>query len=555
MEGSNNDDNNNNNGFPPAAVPPIEAQHQQHREENNINNDDLNRRHGGGGPPLDEVHRRRQMALREGVRMPFEAGVALQQQPPVATQQGGPAPRHNFPPPEREVEDVAASSGGWAVIEVAPESGPAPSPRSLHAGAVLNNTFYVFGGYTGSQRTNSFHAFSFTDRRWVHVLPSVVGNHHPQGDGNNHVDTPIIPPPRDRHVAVAYGNSFYIHGGFDGTSRVADFWAFDFSTMAWRQVNAFQGRPPSARHSHCAVVYRSRMYVIAGYDGSYKNDMHEFDFTLSRWTIVNAAGRRPRPRYRATAVVHKNIMILHGGHDGTRHLSDTYLFDFGTRTWSSLITHNNTPPMARDSHVCAVHGNAMYLFGGSSGSAMSDLWELSLPTNDSQTVARWRRIQTSTTNNYLQPRHRFCHVGGVHNDDLFIFGGYDGSERLNDFIKFDFAVYDMSLEIPESTILSEMRALVNSPTFSDVQFIIEGDELNPVYAHKIMLLRCSYFETLFLGRMKESSMSTIRIEQVSRSNFLAILEYVYTDHLDISAHDAMEIFMSADLFGIPRLQR
>ena len=80
-------------------------------------------------------------------------------------------------------------------------------------------------------------------------------------------------------------------------------------------------------------------------------------------------------------------MILYGGHDGTRHLSDTHIFDFDTRTWSSLITEG-TPPIPRDSHVAAIHANSMYIFGGSSGSAMNDLHELQLPSHPTS-PAKW----------------------------------------------------------------------------------------------------------------------------------------------------------------------
>jgi len=55
-------------------------------------------------------------------------------------------------------------------------------------------------------------------------------------------------------------------------------------------------------------------------------------------------------------------MISYGGHDGTRHLSDAHIFDFDTRTWSTLVTEG-TPPIPRDSHVSVVHGNSMYCFG------------------------------------------------------------------------------------------------------------------------------------------------------------------------------------------------
>lgn len=118
-------------------------------------------------------------------------------------------------------------------------------------------------------------------------------------------------------------------------------------------------------------------------------------------------------------------------------------------------------------------------------------------------------------------------------------------------VRFDFAVYDMSFEIPPSTLVSEFRALVDEETLSDVTFLVEG---TPVYAHKLILMRCSYFRALFLGDMKESKLATIRIEQVSHPIFLQILEYLYTDQLEISFESAMELFEAADLFCIPRLQ-
>jgi N-acetylneuraminic acid mutarotase len=154
-----------------------------------------------------------------------------------------------------------------------------------------------------------------------------------------------------------------VHGGFDGTARDAGLFAFDFGTMMWREIIATQGRPPSARHSHSAVVYLNSLYIFGGYSGSYMSDLHEFDFTLSRWTPVPASGRRPRARYRATCCVHRNYLLLYGGHDGTRHLSDTFVFNFENQTWSALITEGILPT-PRDSHISVMHDNSMFVFGG-----------------------------------------------------------------------------------------------------------------------------------------------------------------------------------------------
>lgn len=75
-----------------------------------------------------------------------------------------------------------------------------------------------------------------------------------------------------------------------------------------------------------------------------------------------------------------------------------------------------------------------------------------------------------------------------------------------------------------------------------------------MYAHKLILMRCSYFRALILGEMKESQLETIRIEQVSHPIFIKVLEYLYTDQLRIPLDSAMELFQAADLFCIPRLK-
>jgi N-acetylneuraminic acid mutarotase len=442
-------------------------------------------------------------------------------------------PEREFAVEEQDEEDDGLDSptpnNGWTIVDA---EGVPPSARSLHAAALLNGSMYSFGGFDGTQRVNTFHAFSFAEKRWSPVLPS----------GNS----PPPPSPRDRHVSVAYGNAIYIQGGFDNISRLSDFYAFDFSTMAWREILASQGRPPTPRHSHAAVVAGHSMFVFAGYDGAYKNDLTEFDFQLSRWSVVPAVGRRPRARYRTTCVVHKQSLIVYGGHDGTRHLSDTHVFDLATLTWHNLVTEG-IPPIPRDSHVSVIHGQSMYVFGGSTGSAMNDLHELQLPATPT-VAARWRPVQTSKIG---QPRPRFCHVGVAYNDSMFCFGGYSGADRLNDFIRFDFAVYDLSFEVPPSTVINDLRSMINDSTLSDITFVVED---KPIYAHKLLLARSSYFQALFLGNMRESTLETIRLEQVRYPIFMQVLEYLYSDHVRISFNDAMELFEAADLFCIPRLK-
>jgi len=473
-----------------------------------------------------------------------------------------------------EYDKPKGTEGEWKIVEInndtnnpstTTSSSPPPCERSLHAATLWNDQLLIFGGYDGQVRRNDFYSFHLIKKQWNLII----------GNGT-------IPSPRDRHCAIAHNNSFYIFGGFDGTSRVNDFYEFDFTTLSWKRILpnlntgtgiqiAASASPPTPRHSHSAVVYQDSLYVFGGYDGSYRSDFHEYNFLTNTWVSIPPLGRSPRARYRATCVTYKNKMILYGGHDGTRHLSDLHLFDFNNRSWSVFMDMSGIPPIARDSHNSFVHGNRMYVFGGSTGSAMNDLHELTLDRDDDDADAdadennhestaqndssrdvidsftpMWRAVKCTG-----HISHRFCHVGAFHGDNLYIFGGYDGSSRLNDFMRFEFCFDDLSYNIPPSTIVPDMRAFVNNEALSDITFIVDG---HTVYAHKIMLVRCNYFRAMLTGNMMEASLSTINLEDVSCTIFLSLLEYLYTDRLNIDVENAMELFAAADLFGIPRLQ-
>mmetsp|Transcript_8966 Transcript_8966/g.15580 ORF Transcript_8966/g.15580 Transcript_8966/m.15580 type:complete len:685 (-) Transcript_8966:243-2297(-) len=544
---------------------------------------------------------------------------------------------------------------GWTHVPTDPSTlGRTPCQRSLHAAAVLRDSMYIFGGYDGLNRVNDFYEYHFPSKKWreiISVSPLSEGSGNGGAEaidlgraGGRHERPPTgtltatgqVPSPRDRHAAVVHRSSFYIFGGFDGTSRVSDLHGFDVDKLVWTEVwprgnhvninnsrtesvgNRAAGiagpdlvgqphllepnralfaegetvqvpqhihQPPSPRHSHAAVVYQNCLYVFGGYDGSYRSDFHEFNFETLTWQPVLASGRSPRARYRSTACVLGEKMILFGGHDGTRHLADVHLFDFVDQVWSLLVPIG-IPPLPRDSHVSVAYKDSMYVFGGSTGSAMNDLYELSFRTNiqdknEAQspaedghsctqngpedgvgpsavvrdalpTSAKWRQIPVLSGGVAV---HRFCHVGAVHQGSLYVFGGYDGSSRLNDFVKYDLAADNLfETDIPPPTLLADLRSFLDDEevmSFADITLMVEG---TPVRAHKLMLMRCPYFRAMLLGDMAESSQTVVNIEIVKHSIFSAVLEYLYTDNVSIPLDSAMELFVAADCFHIPRLQ-
>ena len=453
----------------------------------------------------------------------------------------------------------AAKEGQWETVAVL--GGEPPCQRSLHSAAVWNGNLYIFGGYSGSQRCNDLHCYNFASQRWSleGAGDSSVVVAMGDVDGNR-------PSPRDRHISCVWGSGLYVFGGFDGLTRVNDLYRYDLELRRWTCIPAAGSHVPSPRHSHAAVVYGDSMYVFGGYDGSYRCDFHQFDFRAQEWSLVRGNGKAPKARYRGTCVVRDNELVLHGGHDGNKHLQDTHIFSFASHTWSEVPTLGSMPK-PRDSHVSVVHRNCMYILGGSTGQPMSDFHRLDLDTfewspvlcrNDANAPVGAAAASVATGGEGGDEEaevtaavasagagSRFCHVGVMQAGSLWVFGGYDGQNRLNDFQKFQF------LDVDDSTLIADLKGFVNSELLSDITFIVEGRR---VYAHKLLCLRCPYFYNMLTGEYMESRASELVVEDVRHEIFVLFLEFLYSDEVEVTLRVAMELFQAADRFSVDRLK-
>jgi hypothetical protein len=193
-------------------------------------------------------------------------------------------------------------------------------------------------------------------------------------------------------------------------------------------------------------------------------------------------------------------MFLYGGYSGSQRLADMYAYDFETNHWSELDCTHGEVPSGRSSLVAQVYEN-----------------------------------------------------------NLFIFGGYNGSTVLNDFYKFKLR----PIGVPPPALVNDFRRLINDTEMSDVCFLVEGKE---VHAHRaILAIRSEYFRVLlFNGHMRESVQAAggvtnpsalIELGDVSHTVFLKVLEYLYTDNVrDVTLELGIHLLIASEQFLLDRLK-
>ncbi|XP_041371650.1 rho-related protein racA-like [Gigantopelta aegis] len=106
----------------------------------------------------------------------------------------------------------------------------------------------------------------------------------------------------------------------------------------------------------------------------------------------------------------------------------------------------------------------------------------------------------------------------------------------------------------DETAARMKQLFFNQPEYADVVFCVEGQR---VYAHKVVLsARCQVMEAMFGKSFIEGSNDKtpqVNVGGTTSECFLALLEYLYTDHAPISETDPVGILILADEYDVTRL--
>ncbi len=376
--------------------------------------------------------------------------------------------------------DVWKSSNGetWQLVEP-DENNPNPifSARFAHQVVVLGGDMYLIGGTNGSGRFNDVWKSS-DGANWALVEPDennsnpifsarydhqvvvnggdmyLIGGRETVSSYKNDVwkssdganweqvpkptDSSLIFSTRFAHQVVVLGGDMYLIGGFDrspdsgATERFrSDVWKSS-DGQNWTKITESKF---SGRQSHQVVVKGEDMYVLGGFNGyTFFNDVWKSS-DGENWTQISIRAEFSQRTSHQVIEMNGTIYLIGGVNEGTsEYKNDVWSSTDGTH-WIEVSPQNNNPAdtkfSPRGNHRVAVIDGTMYVIGGNSGKRLNDVWS----STDGKTWNQVLAYNDPPQSSQFIPR--LDHQVAVIDNTLYLIGGRDNSERLNDVWKSD----------------------------------------------------------------------------------------------------------------------
>eukprot|EP00929_Paragymnodinium_shiwhaense_P013396 TRINITY_DN121257_c0_g1_i1.p1 TRINITY_DN121257_c0_g1~~TRINITY_DN121257_c0_g1_i1.p1 ORF type:complete len:780 (+),score=173.99 TRINITY_DN121257_c0_g1_i1:233-2572(+) len=282
---------------------------------------------------------------------------------------------------------------------------------------------------------------------------------------------------RTGHAVVNEDGVFYLFGGTDGAARQSDVHAYNVETNLWQEIRS-NGRPPPARSGAQAVVWNGAVWFFGGYtkkDGDYFNDVYKYDIATSTWGSVHTLGESPQKRTDHSVVLFRDSLLVFGGFDGHNRFNDLRELHLRERRWNNIKAATAAHPRSRFGHTAVVYGHSMFIFGGWDGhDTLQELQEYNISSN------MWLHL----SNRGNPPRARYRHTAVVCGDAMFTFGGVDKTQyRFPDLHEYCFTSKLWS-KVSTTSVQPSARTFHKTVVHEGAMYILggfDGRRLNDMY--------------------------------------------------------------------------
>merc|ERR1719161_1830926 len=191
--------------------------------------------------------------------------------------------------------------------------------------------------------------------------------------------------PSKNHTATLVGRDIFIFGGYDGLKNHSDLYVFNVDTMRGYQPKV-EGEYPSGRNGHTATLLPSqKILILGGWLGNgplAASCAYFLDTQRMEWVPPTFTGDPPGPCNMHTAdLVGSQLFVFRGG-DGRAYLNDLHALDLVQDAWHPVLTSGERPPQrANHCSVVETKRDLLYVFGGWDGTKrLNDLYQLDVST-------------------------------------------------------------------------------------------------------------------------------------------------------------------------------
>mmetsp|Transcript_14690 Transcript_14690/g.14310 ORF Transcript_14690/g.14310 Transcript_14690/m.14310 type:complete len:320 (+) Transcript_14690:639-1598(+) len=285
--------------------------------------------------------------------------------------------------------------------------------------------------------------------------------------------------PRTGHECIYHDNKIFLFGGTDDDDRKNDLHCYDIYKNRWEKL-ATQGNPPLPRSGAKGIIYKDCLYFFGGYQkktGDFYKDLFSFDLGRRKWENISLVGENPSERTDHSMVLYDGSLYIFGGYDGKTRFGDLHKCNLksGTYKWRKM-EGDGPSPLNRFGHTACIYEHSMFIFGGWNGhDTLDDIFQYSFASN------YWYEIKRVKG---LRPPPRYRHTAITCNSQMIVFGGVDtNQQRFNDLFTYDFEKRKWTMT-PTTGHLPQPRTFHRAIMFENVMYVIggfDGSRLNDLH--------------------------------------------------------------------------
>ena len=244
--------------------------------------------------------------------------------------------------------------------------------ESSKSSSVVISTIQPYSG----EMYMPFNASRFSDERQLVIQNSILENKYRApvlktafcGIWSLETSHSNSPSPRTGHFTYhdEQNHTCYIGYGLDKKNKtLCDVWALDTETNWWSQIH-LKGDVMLPRTGARCSKYGDYLIIFGGFDNpKYLSDLHAINVHTGEVKKIETTGDEPSQRAFPIVEVYKDKLFVWGGYNG-EYPSELNVLDLKTMKWRAIPQEI----IGRTGVPYAVIGNKLYSYGGSKTSGM-----------------------------------------------------------------------------------------------------------------------------------------------------------------------------------------